>query len=92
MDEAMLVSAPGAMVIQKVFDLSNKHLGSDSSPFVLGLFMSVLGEGSIAQGITDRLTPAHARAVIQYMIDYPQIYIHTPHSTVSGGSGNTRRK
>lgn len=92
MDEAMLVSAPGAMVIQKVFDLSNKHLGSDSSPFVLGLFMSVLGEGSIAQGITDRLTPAHARAVIQYMIDHPQIYIHTPHSTVSGGSGNTRRK
>ena len=92
MDEAMLVSAPGAMVIQKVFDLSNKYLGSDSSPFVLGLFMSVLGEGSIAQGITDQLTPAHARAVIQYMIDHPQIYAHTPHSTVSGGSDNTGRK
>lgn len=92
MDEAMLVTAPGAMVIQKVFDLSNKYLGSDSSPFVVGLFMSVLGEGSIAQGITDRLTPAHARAVIQYMIDHPQIYTHTPHSTVSGGSDNTGRK
>lgn len=82
MDEAMLVYAPGARVIQKVFDLSNKYLGSDSSPFVLGLFMSVLGEGSIAQGITDQMTPAHARAVIQYMIDHPQIYTHTPHSTV----------
>lgn len=92
MDEAMLVSAPGAMVIRKVFDLSNKYLGADSSPFVLGLFMSVLGEGTIAQGITDQLTPAHARAVIQYMIDHPQIYTHTPHSTVSGGSENTRRK
>lgn len=92
MDEAMLASASGATVIQKVFDLSNKYLGSDSSPFVLGLFMSVLGEGSIAQGITDQLTPAHARAVIQYMIDHPQIYTHTPHSTVSGGSDNTGRK
>ena len=51
MDEALLLAAPGAMVIQKVFDLSNKYLGSDSSPFVLGLFMSVLGEDSIAQGI-----------------------------------------
>ena len=51
MDEAMLVSGPGAMVIQKIFNLSNKYLGSDSSPFVLGLFMSVLGEGSIAQGL-----------------------------------------
>lgn len=92
MDEALLLAAPGAMVIQKVFDLSNKYLGSDSSPFVLGLFMSVLGEGSIAQGITDKLTPIHGRAVIQYMIDHPQIYTHTPHSTVSGGSENTRRK
>ena len=78
--------------IQNVFDLSNKYLGSDSSPFVLGLFMGVLGEGSIAQGIKDQLTPAHARAVIQYMIDHPQIYTHTPHSTVSGGSDNTGRK
>lgn len=91
-DEALLLAAPGAMVIQKVFDLSNKYLGSDSSPFVLGLFMSVLGEGSIAQGITDKLTPIHGRAVIQYMIDHPQIYTHTPHSTVSGRSENTRRK
>lgn len=92
MDETMLVSAPGVRVIQKVFDLSNKYLGSNSASFVLGLFMSVLGEGSIAQGIKDQLTPAHARAVIQYMIDHPQIYIHTPHSTVSGGSDNTGRK
>ena len=92
MDEALLRAEPGAMVIQKVFDLSNKYLGSDSSPFVLGLFMGVLGEGSIAQGLTDQLTPAHARVVIQYMIDHPQIYTHSPHSTVSEGSENTRRK
>ena len=92
MDEAMLVSAPGAMVIQRVFDLSNKYLGSDSSPFVLGLFMSVLGEGSIAQGITDKLSPAHGRAVIQHMIDHPQIYIHPSRSTAGEGSENTGRK
>lgn len=92
MDETLLLAEPGAIVIQKVFDLSNKYLGSDSSPFVLGLFMSVLGEGSIAQGITDRLTPAHGRAVIQYMIDHPQIYSHTPHGANGGGTDNTGRK
>ena len=86
LDESALRSASGAMVIQKVFDLSNKYLGSDSAPFVLGLFTSVLGEGSIAQGITDQLSPAHGRAVIQYMIDHPQIYTHTPHSTDVEGS------
>lgn len=92
LDESALRSASGSMVIQKVFDLSNKYLGSDSSPFVLGLFMSVLGEGSIAQGITDQLSPAHGRAVIQYMIDHPQIYTHTPHSSNGGDSDNTGRK
>lgn len=86
LDESALRSASGSMVIQKVFDLSNKYLGSDSAPFVLGLFMSVLGEGFIAQGITDQLSPAHGRAVIQYMIDHPQIYTHTPHSTAGEGS------
>ena len=92
MDEAMLVSAPGAVVIQKIVDLSNKFLGSDSTPFVLGLSMSVLGEGSIAQGITDQLTPAHARAVIQYMIDHPQVYTNSPHRTDGEGSENIGRK
>lgn len=86
LDESALRSASGSMVIQKVFDLSNKYLGSDSAPFVLGLFMSVLGEGSLAQGITDQLSPAHGRAVIQYMIDHPQIYTHTSHSTAGEDS------
>lgn len=92
MNESMLASDPGTVVIQKVFDLSNKYLGADSSPFILGLFLSVLGEGTIAQGITDQLTPAHGRAVIQYMIDHPQIYSHTLHGTNCGSSDNSRRK
>lgn len=91
MDESMLESASGAMVIQKIFDLSNQYLGSDSAPFILGLFLSVLGEGSIAQGITDQLTPAHGRAVIQYMMDHPQIYSCTPHETSCGGSDHNGR-
>lgn len=91
MDEDLLQAAPGATVIQKVFDLSNKYLGSDSSPFVLGLFMSVLGEGSIAQGITDKLTPIHGRAVIQYMIDHPQIYSHLPRTNCGDADNNGRK-
>ena len=91
MDEGGLLSPSGAAIIQKIFNLSNKYLGSDSTPFMLGLFMSVLGEGSIAQGITDKLTPSHGRAVIQYMIDHPQIYSHTPHGTNSEDTNNTGR-
>lgn len=91
MNETMLASKSGDMVIQKIFDLSNKYLGPNSAPFILGLFMSVLGEGSIAQVITDQLTPAHGRAVIQYMIDHPQIYNHTPHGSAGGGSEKNGR-
>ena len=91
MDEGGLLSPSGAAIIQKIFNLSNKYLGSDSTPFMLGLCMSVLGEGSIAQGITDKLTPSHGRAVIQYMIDHPQIYSHTPHGTNSEDTNNTGR-
>lgn len=91
MDEAMLASESGSIVMQRIFDLSHKYLGSNSAPFLLGLFMSVLGEGSIAQVITDQLTPAHGRAVIRYMIDHPDLYNHTPHGSAGGDSEKNGR-
>ena len=53
--------------------------------------MSVLGEGSIAQGITDLLTPAQGRAVIQYMLDQNQIYKNNPRAVNAGAKDNTGR-
>lgn len=89
--ETMLSSSSGALLIQKMFDLGNRFFGSESSPFMLGLFMSVLGEGSIAQCITDQLTPAHGRAVVQYMIDHPHIYDRSRHGTTNGDTEKNRR-
>lgn len=77
-------SSAGDPVIQKILELSNTYLGADSLPFILGLFMRVLGEGSIAEGITEQLTPAHGRAMIQYMIDHPQ-FIRAPSHISNGG-------
>ena len=91
MDESMLLSPPAAAVIRKVFDVSEQYLGPDSLPFILGLFMSVLGDGSVARGITDQLTPAHGRAVIQYMICQHQIYRNAPHNTSTGNKNKTGR-
>lgn len=92
LDEAALRSPSGTVVIQKIFDLSQKYLEADGVPFALGLFLSVLGEGTVAQGIADRLTPAHGRAVIQYLIDHPQICTRIPHSIAGGESDYTGRK
>lgn len=92
LDSSALTTSAGTAAMQKIFELSNKHLGTDCSPFILGLFMSVLGEGSIAQGITEALTPAHGRAVIQYMIAHPETYTHGPHNIIDGGIDKNGRK
>lgn len=80
-------SSAGDPVIQKILELSNTYLGADSLPFILGLFMRVLGEGSLAEGITEQLTPAHGRAMIQYMIDHPQFIRPTTHTSNGGDRG-----
>lgn len=92
LDSSALSTSAGTDAIRKLFELSNKYLGGDSSPFILGLFMSVLGEGSIAQGITETLTPAHGRAVIQYMIAHPETYAHGPHAPTDEGTDKYGRK
>ena len=90
-DEALLGTSAGSNTIQKVFELANRHLGVDSAPFILGLFMSTLGGGTIAQGITDNLSPAHGRAVIQYLFDHPEIYMHSSHIPDDESTNKTGR-
>jgi len=63
-----------------------------SAPFILGLFMSILGEGTIAQGITGDLSPTHGKAVIQYLIDHPETYMHCSHISDDECTNNTGRK
>lgn len=91
LDDALLRTPAGSNSIRKIFELANKYLGVDSAPFILGLFMSTLGEGTIAQGITDNLSPAHGRAVIQYLIDHPETYIHSSHISDDEHTNNTGR-
>lgn len=88
LDAANLTTPVGAEIIKKIYDLSISNIGVDGVPFILGLFMSALGEGSIAQGISNNLAPSHARAVIQYIIDHPELYSHGSQKTPTGSTGN----
>lgn len=92
LDNTALNTPAGNESIRKIFELSNRHLGTDSSPFILGLFMSVLGEGSIAQGITEMLTPSHGRAVVQYMIAHPETFTHGSHASPRESTDKNGRK
>lgn len=74
LDKTVLRQSEGSSIIGKIFDLGRQCIGSDSCHFLLGLFMSALGEGTIAREISTALTPDHGRAVIQYIIDHPELY------------------
>jgi len=74
LDKSALMQPESLAIIRRIFDLGKQCIGSDSCPFLLGLFMSALGEGTIAQEISNALTPDHGRAVIQYIIDHPELY------------------
>ena len=83
----------GAKIYLKREDLN--HTGSHKINNVLGqaLLAKKMGKTRlIAETGAGQLTPAHGRAVIQYMIDHPQIYTHPPRSTAGEGSENTGRK
>ncbi len=79
LDEAALKSSAADSVISRMLQLSNVQFGKDGLPFVLGLFMSVWGEGSIAQVLAEQLRPAHGRAVIRYMLDHSEIFCESTH-------------
>ena len=74
LDAAQLKDPSGAEVISKIFRLSTKHMGVDGCPFIVGLFASAIGEGSAMQELRNGITPAEGKAVLQYLIQHPELY------------------
>lgn len=86
LDTTLLQTPVGTEFIKRIADLCVQNIGADGIPFVLGLFMSALGEGSIAQDISKNISPYHARAVIQYLVDHQEIYTPDTHKTPAGNA------
>ena len=74
LDTAQLTGAPGTEIIGTIFRLGEKHMGPDGCPFVVGLFMSAIGDGTAIQELRDGITPAEGKAALQYLIQHPEIY------------------
>ena len=74
LDKSVLRQPEGSASIGRIFDLGHRQLGSACCPFLLGLFLSALGEGTIAREISVLLTPDHGRAVIDYILAHPELY------------------
>lgn len=74
LDTAQLTGLPGTEVINSIFQLGKKHMGSDGCPFIVGLFMSAIGDGTAIQGLGNEITLAESKAVFQYLIRHPELY------------------
>ena len=74
LDTAQLKDSSGTEIISRIFRLSAKHMGVDGCPFIVGLFVSAIGEGSAMQELRNGITPAEGKAVLQYLIQHPELY------------------
>lgn len=74
LDAAQLKDSSGAEIISEIFQLSVKHMGVDGCPFIVGLFVSAIGEGVAIQELQERITPTEGKAVLQYLIHHPELY------------------
>lgn len=74
LDTAQLKDSSGTEILSRIFRLSAKHMGVDGCPFIVGLFVSAIGEGSAMQELRNGITPAEGKAVLQYLIQHPELY------------------
>ena len=88
LNTADLNTPKGSEIIRKICDLCTAHIGVDGVPFILGVVISTIGEGTVSQGIRSNLTPSHARAVIHYLIDHPGLYSNNLHKIPARNAEN----
>ena len=74
LDQASLNGQPGSQIIKKIFALGATYMGEDGCPFILGLFLSAIGGGTAFHELHGTVSPAHSKAVIQYLIQHPELY------------------
>ena len=74
LDLSQINDQPGTKIIHKIFDLGAKYMGSDGCPFILGLLVSTIGEGSAFLKLNGKVSPAHSKAIIRYLTQHPELY------------------
>lgn len=91
LDQTSLNGQPGSQIIKKIFGLGATYMGEDGCPFVLGLFLSAIGDGTALHELYSTVSPAHSKAVIQYLIRHPELYSNSFHGTIPESLRKDRR-
>ena len=73
-DSTDLSGQEASLIIEKLFAISQKHLGPEGIPFTLGFFISAIGLGPTLKELQANISPERARAVICYFVKHPELY------------------
>ena len=78
-------------IIKRIFELGKTYMGEDGCPFILGLFMSAIGDGPALQAFHSSISPAQSKAVIQYLLQHPELYTNSFHGNIPESLRKDRR-
>lgn len=91
LDQASLNGQQGTQIIKKIFELGATYMGEDGCPFILGLFLSAIGDGTALYELHSTVSPAHSEAVIQYLLQHPELYTNSFHGNIPESLRKDRR-
>ena len=74
MSEETLFAIRGTTIIGQIFTLAQRHLGMHGAPFVVGLFVSVLGEGELSKSLQCEISTSQCKAVLQYIANHAELF------------------
>ena len=78
LESSALPGSEGDTLIGEIFALAKQNMGDAGVPFVLGLLLSIIGEGQLSQRLRDILLPCHANAIFQYILRHPELHTNHP--------------
>ena len=91
LDPSSLEGQAGSQIIKRIFELGTTYMGEEGCPFILGLFMSAIGDGPALQAFHSSISPAQSKAVIQYLLQHPELYTNSFHGNIPESLRKDRR-
>lgn len=87
-----LAGQAGEVVFDRLVKLVREYMGSSGTGFLLGLFVSAIGEGAIAKEISPQITAAQGKAGLRYLVSHAALCTKNPQEYLTEGKNEEERK
>lgn len=73
-----LTEQVGEDIFGRLVALAEAYMGNTGLGFLLGLFVSAIGEGEIVKEISPQITVAQGKAGLRYLVSYMKLHLENP--------------